>query len=75
MVGQPERFLHSDSGFQAAPATLVWQSESRAQRRRKRTGEKKRKMEGVRMGERERQTDRQTKIHLERKKGRVEQMS
>ena len=56
MVGQPERFLHSDSGFQAAPATLVWQSESRAQRRGKRTGEKKRKMEGVRMGERE--TDR-----------------
>ena len=64
MVGQPERFLHSDSEFQAVPATLVWQSGSRAQRRGKRTGEKKRKMEGVGMRERERQrqteTDRET---------------
>ena len=68
MVGQPERFLHSDSEFQAVPATLVWQSGSRAQRRGKRTGEKKRKMEGVGMRERERERDRETETDRQTEK-------
>ena len=45
MVGQPERFLHSEPRLQAVSATLVWHAERGEE-------ERERERERERMGER-----------------------